>query len=64
MEPTLPHQDLPQETPPLQRKPYVKPEVERYHLRVKEAVLGFCNSSSVAGAGNPSGCTAPTACIT
>jgi hypothetical protein len=34
------------------RKPYRKPEVNRFPLRPEEAVLGFCKSTSSAG---PSG---------
>ena len=34
------------------KKPYSKPVVVRFELRVEEAVLGFCKSS---GASGPSG---------
>lgn len=34
------------------KKPYAKPVVSRFALRVEEAVLGFCKSS---GSSGPSG---------
>lgn len=34
------------------KKPYDKPVLSRFGLRVEEAVLGFCKTS---GAGGPSG---------
>ena len=37
---------------PGEKKPYSKPVVSRFALRVEEAVLGFCKSTSASG---PSG---------
>ena len=34
------------------KKPYLKPEANRFPLRPEEAVLGFCKSNTAAG---PSG---------
>lgn len=48
---------------PNDRKPYEKPEANRFPLRPEEAVLGFCKSSTSAG---PSGsnCAVVGACRT